>query len=162
MKIWIFIEAFFTIFLAKKDRNSMADDLTLQFLSTASSLRAGRRDWERDSKSITLVMSSKCLNKLTLTSEYSSLKSKRKICRILSLVAFFPTKGQRERRDSAKAALTCWAVSLDKLPRQGTIFELISESSRSSQNLAILKQAIVLIYIIRAFLWSVLQPQHLG
>ena len=35
---------YITIFLAKNDKNSIALDLVLQFLSTASSLRAGNKD----------------------------------------------------------------------------------------------------------------------
>lgn len=134
-----------TIFCAKEGRNSMTAALVLQFLSTASSLRAGSNDWESESISTTFVRSSKCLKRLTLTSEASSFNKVRKIGKMWSEVDLFPTRGATDGRDSANATLTCCIGSLERGLRQGMIFWIISDSSRNSANLANLAPATVLI-----------------
>lgn len=71
-----------TIFLAKNPKNSMAEVLVLQFLSIAKSFKAGNKEWERVSRSRTFVIASRCLKRLTLTSELSSLNKSKKTGKI--------------------------------------------------------------------------------
>lgn len=134
----------YTIFFAKKGKKSIAAALVLQFLSIANSVKAGKRDCESESISMTFVRSSKCLKRLTLTSEKSSLNNIKKICKIWSFVPFFPTIGHKERSESASDALTCCKGSFAKEFKQGTILWITSTSSKYSENFASLNDAIVL------------------
>lgn len=93
--------------MAKKAKNSIAAALILQFLSIANSFKADNKDVDNDSRSMTLVISSKCLKRATLTSDDSSFNKDRKIGKILSVVIFFPTIGARPKNESAKATRTC-------------------------------------------------------
>ena len=65
---------------------STTDNLILQFLSSLKSFSAGTIDYYRFSSPITLLRCSNLLNKLSLTSDDSSLKSAKKIGKICSLV----------------------------------------------------------------------------
>jgi hypothetical protein len=72
--------------LASVGYYSTTDNLILQFLSSLKSFSAGTIDYYRFSSPITLLRCSNLLNKLSLTSDDSSLKSAKKIGKICSLV----------------------------------------------------------------------------
>ena len=93
-------------YLASVGYCSTTDSLILQFLSSLRSLRAGTIDCYRFSSPITWFKSSNLLNKLSLTSEDSSLRSAKKIGRMCSLVGPFSIFGHIASKFSARACLT--------------------------------------------------------
>jgi len=85
---------------------STTESLILQFLSSLKSFNAGTIDYYRFSSPITLLRSSSLLNRLSLTSEDSSLSKAKKIGKTCSFVGPFSIIGQIVRRFSANAYLT--------------------------------------------------------
>lgn len=85
---------------------STTDNFILQFLSSLKSFKAGTIDYYKFSRPITLFKCSNLLNKLSLTSEDSSLKRAKNIGKICSLVYVLSIMGQSESIFSASAYLT--------------------------------------------------------
>lgn len=92
--------------LAKTGNYSTTDILILQFLSWLSSVKAGIIDYDRFSIPITAFRSSSLLNKLSLTSELSSLSNAKKIGNMCSFVAYFSIIGHKAKIFSDKELLT--------------------------------------------------------
>lgn len=92
--------------LAKVGNCSTTECLILQFLSYDSSVKAGIIDYERFSIPITEFKSSSLLNKLSLTSELSSLRRAKNRGKMCSLVEALSTTGHSAKIFSARADLT--------------------------------------------------------
>jgi len=72
-------------YLASVGYYSTTDNLILQFLSSLKSFKAGTIDYYRFSRPITLLRCSNLLNRFSLTSDDSSLKSAKNIGKMCSL-----------------------------------------------------------------------------
>ena len=85
---------------------STTDNFILQFLSSLKSFSAGTIDYYRFSSPITLFRCSNLLNRLSLTSEDSSLKRAKNIGKICSFVCALSIIGHNDSIFSANAYLT--------------------------------------------------------
>lgn len=92
--------------LARMGNCCTTDCLILQFLSYDNSDRAGMIDCDRFSIPSTLLSSSSLLNRLSLTSDESSLSRAKKIGRICSLVLPLSITAHSARIFSASALFT--------------------------------------------------------